>query len=80
MKILGHLAWDAVAVAAAFCLGGIALHRGEHINSIWLVLAASCTYVLGFRFYARFIAARVAMKRRPLPGRSDVRPRDSEGH
>ena len=59
MKLLGHLAWGAVSAIAAFCLGGIALNRGEHINSIWLVLAASCTYAVGFRFYARFIAARV---------------------
>ena len=33
--------------------------RGEHINSIWLVLAAVCTYALGFRFYGKFIAAKV---------------------
>ncbi len=59
MKILGHLVWAAIAVAAAFCLGGIALSRGEHINSIWLVVAAACTYATGYRFYARFIAARV---------------------
>ncbi|HXI41053.1 MAG TPA: carbon starvation CstA family protein [Bryobacteraceae bacterium] len=58
-QILGHLLWAAVAVAAAFCLGAIALNRGEHINSIWLVLAAACTYALGFRFYGKFIAARV---------------------
>jgi len=32
---------------AAFCLGGIALNRGEHINSIWLVLAAACSMALG---------------------------------
>src|SRR5579872_7510771 len=44
---------------AAFCLGGIALRRGEPINSIWLVLAAACTYAIGYRFYAKFIAARV---------------------
>src|SRR6202167_6558547 len=48
-----------VAFAAAYFLGGIALNRGEHINSIWLVLAAVCTYALGYRFYGRFVAARV---------------------
>src|ERR1700691_1681311 len=48
-----------VAFAAAYFLGGIALNRGEHINSIWLVLAAACPYALGYRFYGRFIAARV---------------------
>jgi len=59
VKILAHLFWAAVGAAAAFCLGGIALDRGEHINSIWLVLAAACSYATGYRFYARFIAARV---------------------
>ncbi|HWC01027.1 MAG TPA: carbon starvation CstA family protein, partial [Bryobacteraceae bacterium] len=58
-KLIGHAIWAAVAVASAFCLGGIALSRGEPVNSIWLVLAAACTYLLGFRFYAKFIAARI---------------------
>ena len=59
MKLLAHLFWAAVAGAAAFCLGAIALNRGEHINSIWLVLAAACSYATGYRFYSRFLAARV---------------------
>ena len=58
-KIFGRVAWAAVAVGAAYCLAGIALNRGEPINSIWLVIAAVCTYLLGFRFYGKFIAARV---------------------
>jgi carbon starvation protein len=59
VKLLGHLLWAAIAVAAAVSLGGVALLRGEHINSIWLVLAAACTYVTAYRFYGRFVAARV---------------------
>ena len=58
-KIPGYVVWAAIAAAGAFCLGAIALNRGEHINSTWLVLAAACTYLVGFRFYARFIAAHV---------------------
>src|SRR5215475_1293088 len=50
-----------MAVAAAFCLGTIAISRGEHINSLWLVIAAACSYAIGYRFYAKFIAARVMM-------------------
>src|ERR1700750_1594297 len=46
---------------AALCLAAIALHRGEHINSIWLVLAAACSYAIGYRFYAKFISVRVMM-------------------
>src|SRR5205807_5608584 len=29
------------------------------ISSLWLVLAAACSYAIGYRFYAKFIAARV---------------------
>src|SRR5512134_630325 len=58
-RILGNAAWAAVSIAAAFFLGSIALDRGEAINSMWLVLAAVCTYLVGFRFYAKFIAAKV---------------------
>ena len=51
----------AVAVVAAISLGKIATERGEPVNSIWLVLAAAGTYAIGYRFYARFIAAKVMM-------------------
>jgi len=56
---VGHAAWGLVALAGAFFLGGIATGRGEPVNSMWLVLAAVCTYLVGFRFYAKFIAAKV---------------------
>jgi len=59
VKLLAHLTWAAVAVLGALTLGGIALNHGEPINSIWLVVAAACTYLVGFRFYAKFLAARV---------------------
>ena len=56
---LAHTAWAAVSIGAAFALAGIAVNRGEPINSLWLVVAAVCTYLVGFRFYAKFIAAKV---------------------
>jgi carbon starvation protein len=56
---LTKLAWIAVAIAAAVAFAGVAIYRGEHINSLWLVTAAVCCYLLGFRFYGKFIAARV---------------------
>ncbi len=58
-KLIGHGLWAGVALVAAFCLAGLALNRGEHVNSMWIVLAAICTYLVGFRFYGKFIAARV---------------------
>jgi carbon starvation protein len=58
-RSLGLLAWLLVAALGAFCLAGVALYRGESINSAWLVTAAVCTYLAGYRFYGAFIAAKV---------------------
>src|SRR6266446_3691193 len=58
-KLAGHLVWAAVSVLAAVCLAAIALNRNEHINSFWLVVASACTYLVGFRFYARYLSTRV---------------------
>jgi carbon starvation protein len=54
-----RLLWVAIACGAAIGLGAIATSQGEHITSMWLVLAAACSYLIGYRFYAKFIAARV---------------------
>jgi carbon starvation protein len=48
-----------VAIAGAGALGFIAMARGEPINAVWLVVAAACTYAIGYRFYSRFLAYRV---------------------
>jgi carbon starvation protein len=59
VRVLGYFFWAAMAGAAGIGLGGIALNRGEHINSLWLVVAAACSYATAYRFYGKFIAARV---------------------
>jgi len=58
-KILRVLVWMAVAVVGAGALGTIAFHRGEPINATWFVLAAACSYVVAYRFYSSFIAAKL---------------------
>ncbi len=58
-KWLGGVAWGLVAALGAFCLAGIALMREEQVNSLWLVTAASCIFLVGYRFYGKFIAVRV---------------------
>ena len=60
MRHLFALIWAAVSVFAAICLADHRrLHRGEPVNSLWLVAAAPPFSFIGFRFYAKFIAARV---------------------
>jgi carbon starvation protein len=58
-RLLRVAVWTAVAVAGSVSLATIALHRGETVSAMWLVLAALCTYALGYRFYSKFVAARV---------------------
>ncbi|WP_104710907.1 carbon starvation CstA family protein [Helicobacter felis] len=58
-KTLGNLLWAIVAIIGAVCLGVLALHKGESINTLWLVVAAICIYSLGYRFYSHFVAYKV---------------------
>lgn len=52
----GKILWVAIAIVGAWCLGVVALRRGEPINAIWLVAAAIAVFVIGYRFYSKFIA------------------------
>jgi carbon starvation protein len=58
-KTARAVVWLAVALVGALSVATIAVHRGEEINAMWLVVAAVCSYALGYRFYSKFIAARV---------------------
>src|SRR4051812_33039007 len=51
-RIFRLLIWIAVAAIGAVAVATIALHRGEEINAMWLVVAAFCCYALGYRFYS----------------------------
>ncbi|OBG37793.1 carbon starvation CstA family protein [Mycobacterium sp. E3198] len=53
-----------IAVVGAVAWAIIALARGETVNAVWFVVAAICTYVIGYRFYARLVEMKI------------VRPRD----
>src|SRR4051794_36247586 len=57
--LLRTLMWVAISLLGAIAVGAIAFHRGEQINAMWLVVAAVCTYAVGYRFYSKFIAAKV---------------------
>ena len=51
--------WILVALIGAFSLAQVAVFRGETVNAAWLLAAAVCTYLLAYRFYAAWIAAKV---------------------
>ena len=57
--IAGRILWAIVAAIGAACLAVIALRRGEPVNAIWLVAAAVAIFLIGYRFYGKFIEHRV---------------------
>ncbi|BBZ34538.1 carbon starvation CstA family protein [Mycolicibacterium confluentis] len=48
-----------IALVGAIAWAIIAFFRGETVNAVWFVLAAICTYIIGFRFYARLIEMKI---------------------
>jgi len=51
--------WLAVALAGAGAFAMLALNRGEHVNAVWLVVAAVACYSIAYRFYSLFIARNI---------------------
>jgi carbon starvation protein len=58
-KVLKALVWILVAAAGAGAMAWLALSRGETINAAWLLTAAVCSYLIGYRFYAKLIASKI---------------------
>src|SRR6202042_422154 len=51
--------WTPMALAGAGALAPIAFERREPLNAVWFVVAALCTYLVAYRFYSAFIAAKI---------------------
>ena len=60
-KAAAHILWLVIALAGAAAYAVLALHRGEQLNSGYILIAALCTYAIGYRFYSKWIATRVLM-------------------
>src|SRR5438067_1487873 len=58
-KAVQVLIWLAVALLGAGAYAVLAFHRAEHVNSVYVLAAALCTYAIGNQFYSKWIAARV---------------------
>ena len=58
-KVLSMVIWAIVAFIGAWGFGVLALHQGETISAVWIVVAAVCIYAIGYRFYSKYIAEKV---------------------
>jgi len=68
-KLKTTLIFGAIAILGAIALAVIALHQGESISAVWIVVAALCVYAIAYRFYARYLAGKVMglNAKRPTP-------------
>ncbi len=68
-KLRTALIFGAIAILGAIALAVIALHQGESISAVWIVVAALCVYAIAYRFYARYLAGKVMglNAKRPTP-------------
>ncbi|NWG14263.1 MAG: carbon starvation protein A [Acidobacteria bacterium] len=53
--------WSCISLLGAGALAAVALHRDEPVNATWLIVASVCTYLVGYRFYSRFVALKVVV-------------------
>ncbi|HMJ65092.1 MAG TPA: carbon starvation CstA family protein, partial [Candidatus Binatia bacterium] len=59
MKTLSKLMWVAVAGLGVWAYITLSLHRGERISSAYILLAALCSYAIGYGFYSKWVAAKI---------------------
>jgi len=58
-KCAAAIFWILLALAGAGAYAALAFRRNEPINSAHILIAAICTCAIGYRFYSKWIAARV---------------------
>jgi carbon starvation protein len=58
-KVLLTLFWLLTALLGVWGYATLATQRGEPLNSVYVLLAALCSYAIGYRFYSKWVAARV---------------------
>ncbi|PYK98583.1 MAG: carbon starvation protein A, partial [Verrucomicrobia bacterium] len=58
-KLVKNSVWLTVAFLGAWAYGVLAVRRDEPVNSAYILTAALCSYAIGFRFYSKWIAARI---------------------
>ena len=58
-RILRTAGWSAVALAGALSVAVLSWARGETVSALWMVVAATCTFAIAYRFHSAWLMARV---------------------
>src|SRR5512143_3651876 len=61
MSYLKYPVLIALSILGAFSLLVVTqvIHTGETINALWLIVAAACVFIIAYRLYGSFLAAKV---------------------
>ena len=54
------IVWVAIALIGGIAWSMLAFSRGETINAVWFVFASVATYLIGYRFYSKYIEKNIA--------------------
>jgi carbon starvation protein len=66
------LIFAGIAVLGAIAWAVLAISRGESVNAVWIVIAAVSTYIIAYRFYARFIERKIVEPRDDLATPAEI--------
>src|SRR6201994_2653518 len=58
-KLLRILLWLGISALGVVAVAVSALHNGESINALWLVVAGFCTFAVAYRFYSKWLVTKV---------------------
>ncbi len=58
-KPMQILIWIAISALGAGSVAFSALHKGETINALWIVVAGLCSFAVAYRFYSKWLITKV---------------------
>lgn len=57
--LLRFLLWLGISILGAGAVAFSAFHNGERVNALWLVVAGLCSFAISYRFYSKWLMAKV---------------------
>ena len=59
IRILKFLLWLGIGLLGSAAVAVLAFARGEPVNALWIVTAGLCATAISYRFYSKWLAAKV---------------------
>ncbi len=59
MSVWKKLLWVAVTTLGVAAIAVLALSRGEPVSALWIIVAGLCAFSISYRFYSKWLAAKV---------------------